>query len=726
MKIRFIVLAFLLSIASTVMGQIDVSKLKGVKELSNKSLSTSNSSNTTSNSSSTVSDTSKKDSTAVQGLKGIEYHVDIPDSELMASVYIFHRLSGQVKIMDVFHPELNPTGAQFSDPLDRLNGDYYLSVTELGHQHYSVFPTFSATPGLIYKSTLFPNYYKTPENVNFYQVRSPYFVLGYHSSLDKAYQLQITHSQNINSHWNYAFDYHLFNPDGTFSNTAATDHIFDFTTNYYSADARYQLSAGAIWQRYVVGENFGLSNPSVFIDKRISNMAGVPVLNNSAASSESDATVFVKQTFNTVRQFEWYRPIKEQYTDTIEVRDTLHIRYFDTVVLDSASRDSIVLSYRYEVLDTIVGYDTIQPHKPHCYNTGVFGLELQWDRQRYLCSDSNIYNQYAASLFWTNDAYMDYRWRNPLKLTGGVRPQYSVLQLNEAYYTQDKIQQSAFYPFAKAEFSPFAAAQLAVYGEAAPNLSEYNLDAKLTFPFRDSVGNSKQRMLLGAVVKAYSPELIYYAACYREKDPHEPQFDAVGVRQLTFDYQRDGLLDVHLAAQHVSHNIWFGETTLSDNTTGYSAVQSDSSALLLQGRVNLYLKLGKVFHLDMQQIVQYSSNQNQIRVPLFASKNSFYSDFYLFKHALRAQVGVDLRYHTAFYADGYDPNLGIFYRQDDELVGNYLWADFFVNLQIKRASIYVKAGHFNTYLEQQGYCIIPGYPTNQFGLYYGLTWKFFD
>ena len=128
----------------------------------------------------------------------------------------------------------------------------------------------------------------------------------------------------------------------------------------------------------------------------------------------------------------------------------------------------------------------------------------------------------------------------------------------------------------------------------------------------------------------------------------------------------------------------------------------------------------------MQQIVQYSSNQDIIRAPLFASKNSIYTDFYLFHKVLHTQVGIDLRYHTLFMADTYDPVLGTFYRQNDTEVGNYLWADFFINLQIKRASIYAKAGHLNSYLEQQAHCIIPGYPSKQFGFYFGLTWKFFD
>ena len=59
-------------------------------------------------------------------------------------------------------------------------------------------------------------------------------------------------------------------------------------------------------------------------------------------------------------------------------------------------------------------------------------------------------------------------------------------------------------------------------------------------------------------------------------------------------------------------------------------------------------------------------------------------------------------------------------------MGGYLWADVFINLQIKRASIYAKAGHVNSFLEQQAYLILPQYPSKPFGFFFGVTWKFFD
>ncbi len=727
-KRHILALLILLLLGSAAWGQVG-----GLSQISNMSIAQGN---TPRPPTSIPDSTSAKDDTLSGDglLKGIEYHVDIPDSTLQASIFFFHRLPLQVKIMELEHPTLSPTGAQFCDRLDALNGNYYLNVTELGHQHYALMPDFASRPSLAYKANPFPGFYKTPDNIYFYQVQKPYSLLSYHSSLNKDYQLHVTHTQNINSHWNFALDYHLFSPTGAFANSSATNHLVDLTTNYYSTDARYQLSAGYIWQRFVLGENGGISNIDAYIHNSGGYIAGIPVVDNRRMSFTGDHTVFIRQSFNTVRQFEWYRPIVEQAVVTVVTYDTLHIPHFDTVSRDTVTIDSIVATTSYQLRDTIVGYDTLQPNKPHAYNTGVFALDIQWDKQKYRYIDSTLYNIVSATLYWTNDAYPDHRWRNPLKLYGGIRPQVATLRCDPSIYADSTLRQFALYPFARVELSPWPAAELSVLAEATPSMAEYNLDAQLTFPFRDSLGNSHRQLSLRAVVKACSPELIYSAQNQRHDhvqantgvSPYLPaDLRPVGSRRLELDYRRADLLDIHLAAHHISHNIWLEQRTIDDSTI-LVPCQPDGSALLLQGRLNLYLTLTRWLHYDMQHIVQYSSNQDLVRVPLFASKNSIYSDFYLFNHVLHTQVGIDLRYHTLFKADTYDPTLGVFYRQNDAEVGNYIWADFFINLQIKRASIYAKAGHFNSYLEQQAHCIIPGYPSKQFGFYFGLTWKFFD
>lgn len=717
---KVIILFFLCLASITAWGQVDINNLQPIPSIGT------NGNNPMGMPPSMLPDSTNTADTSAEGPKGIVYHVDIPDSVLQAKVFMFHLVPAQVKFNQVSHPILTPTGAQFSDRLDGMNGNYYLTVTELGHPHLSLFPSFGSSPGLVYKTNVFPGLYKTPKNITLYQVQTPYTLLSYNSSLDKDYQVHVTHSQNINARWNVAMDYHLISPEGVFSNSGATDHFLDLTTNYYSRDARYQVAAGFIWQRMLVGENGGLSNKDIYTNKRTSSLSGVPVNYTNGMSNTRDHTVFVRQTFNTVRQFEWYRPIKETFIDTIPVRDTLTLTLFDTTLNDSVAVDTVRTTFRYEARDSIVDYDTIQPHDPHVYNTGVLGMELQWDRQKYRYRDSTLYNKLSATLFWTNDAYLDRRWHNPLKLYGGLRPEVAWLKQDSSLYSDTSIRKLALYPFARLEISPWPAAELILYAEAAPNLSEYNLDARLQFPFRDSNGFSTQNLTFHAVVKAHQPELIYIAQNYLRKSDYSIEMKPIGIRQIEADYKRGDFLQVHLAAQHISHNVWFEQMANTDSTTVLLPNQADGSALLLQGRLNLNLKLTGWLHYDMQHHLQYSSDQDQIRVPLFATKNSVYADFKLFHNVLHTQVGVDVRYHTAYKADGYDPVLGAFFRQNDVEVGNYLWADFFINLQVKRASIYAKAAHLNSFLEEHSYFMLPNYPSKQFGFFFGITWKFFD
>ena len=74
-------------------------------------------------------DTADMDSLAVQG---IEYHKEIPDSVLQRKVHLFRYRPTHVWIDELWYPTLDPTGVQYNDPLDALNGNYYLSKGTLG------------------------------------------------------------------------------------------------------------------------------------------------------------------------------------------------------------------------------------------------------------------------------------------------------------------------------------------------------------------------------------------------------------------------------------------------------------------------------------------------------------------------------------------------------------------------------------------------------------------
>lgn len=638
--------------------------------------------------------------------KGLVYAKETPDSVLRRKVFFFHYVPHNVKIDEVWNPTLDPTGAQFSDPLDAFNGNYYLGQGTIGHPHMSLFSTFADGLSYSLQNEGQEGYLKTPESIRLYQTLTPYTLLSYNNTLNKDYLVRVAHTQNIIPGWNVSFDYQLICPEGNLSGSGAKNHYLDVTTNYFSRDSRLQIQAGFIWQSFRLDENGGLSDDSYFTSNQTSNLGGLPVVLYNSQSKSLHHNAFVHATYNLVQQVEKYRH-----------RDSLAVRY------DTISADSINI-----VTDTIELVDTIPVGTPHVINAGVLGVEMdyaRWKRAAYLSnfSDSLLWSDASATLFWTNDAYPDHRWHNPLKITLGITPRRldAIVTTDTAAGPDTLVTTAAVNPFAKVELA-LGRFTLKAKGELDntplglhDNLQEpdYHAAATLQFDF-DSAGNSGIE-LMGALSRQ-TPEIRLLHASRYTFDPISSQHCNLHLFHSS-DSGFFRLVDLSASMTHMSHNVWYDSTQ--------TACTGTDAFWLYQAALTLNLQWGW-FHVDMQQFLQHSTDKVQVDVPVWASKNSIYADFTLFRRALRMQVGIDIRYYTAFAPDAYDPATGLFFQQDAE-TGDYLWGDAFINLQVKRASIYVKAGHINALWESAPrYFLLPHYPGNRFGLFWGMTWNFFD
>ena len=625
--------------------------------------------------------------TDTSATKGLVFAKEIPDSVLKQKVFLFHHHTARLWIDEVWNPTLDPTGAQFHDPLDALNGNYYLGKGSLGHPHVSLFPTLADALQLRLQPDLYPGYAFTFDNIYYYQTLTPFSLLNYGGSLAKDHSLTLGHTQNVLPGWNVAFNYRLFNPEGVYASSGALNNYLTATTNYFSRDSRLQASAALIWQSFNIDENGGLSNDDIFIYQRQSNRAGIPVNLTGAGSLQRNFAATGSVSYSLERQ-----------SDTYRHRDSLNL----VQVNDSTTR-----------LDTLDIVDTIPLRTPRVLNWGAVGLDLKHDRQKRVFTDSTLWREQVATLFWTNDAYTTHRWHNPLRITVGLHPRRIM-----AVIPADTLRSATWLnPFAHIELALWKAT-LRVEAEQYGNRwsrsgHDRRIAARLTVPF-DSAGLTYAS--LEGVVQHQSPYLLM---AYDYMNSHGGQLPASQtIQRYTLRFKHKEQVDFTASASHLSHNLWYDSTlTLHEGTHDF---------WLLQASLLLRLAAGP-FHLDMQQLVQYSTDPAQMPVPLWASKNSLYADFPLFHGTLRVQTGVDLRYHTSYHAPFYDPATGLFLQQDTYTVGNYLWADVFINLQVKRASIYLKAGHVNALWENPAtYFLLPHYPGEKFGLLWGITWCFFD
>jgi hypothetical protein len=115
-----------------------------------------------------------------------------------------------------------------------------------------------------------------------------------------------------------------------------------------------------------------------------------------------------------------------------------------------------------------------------------------------------------------------------------------------------------------------------------------------------------------------------------------------------------------------------------------------------------------------------------VRLPEFIVRESIYGDFNLFKSALKMQAGVDATWFSAYYADGYIPNLAQFYVQNTKAIGNYIFIDPWVSIKVKPVHVFIKADHVNAGLLGRKYYLVPHYPANDFALKFGMSWVFND
>ena len=130
-------------------------------------------------------------------------------------------------------------------------------------------------------------------------------------------------------------------------------------------------------------------------------------------------------------------------------------------------------------------------------------------------------------------------------------------------------------------------------------------------------------------------------------------------------------------------------------------------------------------HFNNRILFQNSSNQEILPLPKFAVNLRYFLEFDVVKNVMKAQLGADLTLHSKYYMPGYDPALGMFYNQREMEVGGRPYLDLFLNLQWKRACIFVKGGNIGQNSLYKEYLSAYRYTRPQTHLKFGLFWPFY-
>lgn len=133
-------------------------------------------------------------------------------------------------------------------------------------------------------------------------------------------------------------------------------------------------------------------------------------------------------------------------------------------------------------------------------------------------------------------------------------------------------------------------------------------------------------------------------------------------------------------------------------------------------------------NLENNVIWQHSTSEFMPLPDLVLYHNLYYHGWWARK-AMQAQMGVDVRYHTRYYAPIYNPATGQFCIQDEKRVGNYpimtVYANFYVKLlHLKFFAHYTHFNHLFMRNNMNNF-IMSGYPYNPDVFRAGLSWHFY-
>lgn len=587
-------------------------------------------------------------------------------------------------------------------------------------------------------------YSYNPYTAPMYNTKTPYTELAYWGTLfandERAENdLHIMTTQNIFPSFNFTLEYDRVGANGMLENEKVDNRTFMAAVNHLGK--KYQMHGGYIYNKMSKGENGGIVDNFWIRDTTVGSRE-IDVRLKDASTLIKKNTVFLDQTyripFNFIQKMKDRKVLKKEnaYRDSvIATGDSIAIAAMEALLAGKqasrAAKSADTLNT--DITTAFIGHSSEYSTYRKIYEDKI-GLEDTEARNLYnnkfyinptASADSIRVMKFENKLFiklqpWASDAivsainvgigdklmnyYMftpdSYLYKkkgntvwNSTYLYGGVKGQY------KNYFQWDA---DGYYTFLGKE------------------INDFGIDANMGFniyPFRRY---RKSPISFNAHFGTNLKEPDYYQQHYYSNHyKWDNDFSKISTTTL------DGTISI----PHWKLNIDAGWTLIKNHIyyDGQAMAQQEASAVsVFNVALTKNFKLWGL-HFDNQALFQLSSNEDVIPLPMVAVNARWYWQFNVVKKVMQMQIGANVTYNTNWYAPGYSPALGMFYNQKVEKYGNCPYIDAFVNIQWKRACIFVKFVNVGMGwpMEHADYFSAHGYIRPQRAFKLGIFWPFY-
>lgn len=555
------------------------------------------------------------------------------------------------------------------------NFQNYLGRGHLGNSglpYNNLFPPdISSKPEFNYFKNNYLNYFSSPQNIKFFNTRTPFTDLFYAMGSKKEQIFKMTFSYNIKKNWNVTADFHRIRSDGFYPRQNTNDNFLIVSSNFKSNNNRYYFLASIIYNNMKNAENGGMVDDSV-----VSN-TGINL--SYAKRSTLNQSIFLKQYIN-------FGP---RSTDTSKLNSIIPE---SRLILTSSVENTIL---KYEDADPLSGYYS------NIYN----------DSTQTFDSISNYKTE--NELVWKRLNNNKYRGlKDIFGAALSIKHQMITIRQNEIDTAFNNI-------IAGAEF----------YNTYSKNKFWWNLSGKYTL-----TGYNKNNYYTSASLKKIIKDSLNVLILKAETNSQRPDFIYSRYSSNNFKWNNN-FSESQTSRIGINFSAIKYHFALGANVTNYTNVLFyDYSAIAKQHRgtisvMSVFLKKDlniSNWHLNNKMIYQYVPGLTAIRLPEYVLEHSLYYASDMFKTAMTIQIGATLFYTSAYYANAYMPATAQFYLQNNSKYGNYPFIDFFINAQIKSVRIFFKIDHLNSGMAGSNYALTPHYPMNTRAIKFGISWRFYD
>ncbi len=241
------------------------------------------------------------------------------------------------------------------------------------------------------------------------------------------------------------------------------------------------------------------------------------------------------------------------------------------------------------------------------------------------------------------------------------------------------------------------------------NIGDYRLYGELYYNLKN-IGS----LTVKALNQLYEPTLIQEQLVLTQRSFWDNNF------KKTLETNLTGTLAVPkigfegtVAYSLLNNYIYFDKNVLPQ--------QASAPLSILQLILTENLKLGR-FHLDNTVAIQ-KPTEKFIRLPDLYTKNSLYIEGKVFKKAMLARIGFDLRYASAWFAPAYMPLTGQFYVQETSTVAPHPSLDAFLSFKVQSFRFFVKMENLLGDYTGSRYYQIYNYPVPEATFRFGIRWR---